>query len=246
MLRGNCTGTYSINYTGSGDGNCTVASVAVEGQAADNFDTVYYQLFPNITSAMPIESSQDKTTKDFIFVNNTANPVKVVSVKVKDGTHFKVIAPLSGNLPMTLQAYEKFTISISFDVNVNGSYSDELDIVTENGLTTQAFTLQGTRINGVQAGVTSESMSQPEVFLSPNPSHGIVEISVIDADLHFIDIYDILGNKVASHKDASKWIWNGKFSSGERATPGTYFVRASGITRSNQAFVRTSKLVLDK
>jgi hypothetical protein len=238
-----CFGIDTIKYTGSGDANCTWLRLVLEGRAVDPADTGAFQLFPNIKSAMPIESDQQTTSKDFFFICNTSHNVKVISVAVKDGTHFAVASPTSSDLPITLQPFGRMKVTITFDASTNGFYDDELDIVTENGLTSQAFSLQGMRTNGISAGVKTSNAVQPQIMLSPNPSHGPVAIAISDANVHFIDIYDLLGNLVASEKNSNLWVWDGKTMNDETGSDGTYFIRASGVTTSGAPFVKTTKLV---
>jgi hypothetical protein len=208
----------------------------------DPSDTGTFELFPNIKAAMPIQSDKQLTTKDFIFYNNRANNVKVISVSVKDGTHFAVVSPTSSDLPITLKPYDQMKVTISFDATTNGYYNDELDIVTENGLTSQAFSLQGMRTNGT-AGVRLQNAAEPKIMLSPNPSHGPVAIAISDANIKSIDIYDMLGNLIASEMNSNLWVWDGKMTDGNTASDGTYFIRVSGETTSGAQFVKTTKLL---
>jgi hypothetical protein len=241
-------GQYMINYTGSGDSLCTFAYMGVVGHVVDPSDTSTkeYQLFPNVKSAMPVVSDQQTTTKDFIFYNNTTNPVKVISVSVKDGTHFAVVTPTSSDLPITLKPGDQMKVTLSFDANTNGYYNDELDIVTENGITSQAFSLQGIRKNGITAGVATSEALAPQISLSPNPSQGLVTIDIAGAGTRSIEIYDMLGSMIATYKNSNLWMWDGVQTNGQLARQGTYFVRASGLTDTGTPFVTTTKLVLDR
>ncbi|MEP7235892.1 MAG: T9SS type A sorting domain-containing protein, partial [Ignavibacteriota bacterium] len=241
---GRCYAIYNLNFTGADDSTCTSMQVNLEGLSVDPTDTARntFQLFPNVSSAMPILSDQQKTSKDFIFYNNSPNKVKVISVSVKDGTHFAIVSPTTSDLPITLAPNEQMKVTISFDANMNGYYNDELDISTENGFATHSFSLQAVRTNGIPAGVASHVAITPQITLSPNPSRGEVMISIADANIRSIAIYDMLGNLISSQNGSSNWKWDGTAENGELSYAGTYFVRAEGISASGDHFVTTSKL----
>jgi hypothetical protein len=210
----------------------------------DPNDTDMIALFPSQKQSLPIKSGTDKITKTFTFWNNSGAAVKVMSASITDGTHFRIVSTDPASLPATIQAGGRFSIDVEFDAGGGGFYSDELIIVTDHALVSQSFHLQAIRTG--TADVRQDGQAEPALMFSPNPSHGDVAITVTNATVRSLSIYDELGNLVAENTNAAEWVWGATNATGIAVGDGTYFIRAEGIGQDGKRFVSTQKLLLRK
>jgi hypothetical protein len=96
----------------------------------------------------------------------------------------------------------------------------------------------------VQADVQIGTTTSHSLYICPNPSQGPLSINTTDAEISVIEIYNLLGDIIASHEHSNYWNWDGKTISGEHVEPGTYFVRTVGVRADRKPFVQTAKLMV--
>lgn len=240
----NSFAAVSMVIDGTSDKNCSEFGYAVYGLVRFESDSEYYPLFGDLKETLPIKSERDKITKEFIFYNNNATAVKVLSVSVTDGTHFRIVSTDPSSLPVIIGPGGQLKVFVEFDAGKGGIYNDELVIVTDNALTSLTFQMQG--IRAVTASVNEVSIKAPELSILPNPATSSVRIIATNAIIRETAIYDMLGNVVARVINTNNWIWDLRSSSGERVADGTYFVRTEGITGNGSVFVKTEKMIVRK
>jgi hypothetical protein len=233
----------SMTLEGTSDKNCSEFAYGVIGLIRFESDSEYYPLFGDLKETLPIKSGQDKITKEFIFYNNNATAVKVLSVSVTDGTHFRIMSTDPSALPVTIAPGGQLAVMVEFDAGSGGIYNDELVIVTDNALTSLTFQMQG--IRATTASVSGVSIGAPELSILPNPTASSVRIATTNAVIRETAIYDILGNVVARAANTNNWTWDLRSSSGERVADGAYFVRTEGM-HNGSVFVKTEKMIVRK
>jgi flagellar hook assembly protein FlgD len=96
------------------------------------------------------------------------------------------------------------------------------------------------------ADVKESGQAEAALTITPNPSQGDVNITVSNALIRQIAVYDVLGNVVAERANTATWLWNGESNNGTASAAGTYFIRAEGVTTGGKTFVSTQKLLLRK
>jgi hypothetical protein len=244
MINGQCIAHLGFSFTGTSDTGCNSLEYMVVSTTLDPNDTDMIALFPSQKQSLPIKSGTDKITKTFTFWNNSGAAVKVMSASITDGTHFRIVSTDPASLPATIQAGGRFSIDVEFDAGGGGFYSDELIIVTDHALVSQSFHLQAIRTG--TADVRQDGQAEPALMISPNPSHGDVAITVTNATVRSLSIYDELGNLVAENTNAAEWVWGATNATGIAVGDGTYFIRAEGIGQDGKRFVSTQKLLLRK
>jgi hypothetical protein len=243
-INGQCIAHLGFSFTGTSDTGCTSLEYMVVSTTLDPNDTDMIDLFPSQKQSLPIKSSTDKITKRFVFWNNSFVAVKVVSASITDGTHFRIVSTDPSSLPTVIQEGGRFSIDVEFDAGGGGFYSDELIIVTDHALVSQSFHLQAVRTG--TADVKESGQAEAALTITPNPSQGDVNITVSNALIRQIAVYDVLGNVVAERTNTATWLWNGESNNGTASAAGTYFIRAEGVTTGGKTFVSTQKLLLRK
>jgi hypothetical protein len=243
-INGQCIAHLGFSFTGTSDTGCTSLEYMVVSTTLDPNDTDMIDLFPSQKQSLPIKSSTDKITKRFVFWNNSFVAVKVVSASITDGTHFRIVSTDPSSLPTVIQEGGRFSIDVEFDAGGGGFYSDELIIVTDHALVSQSFHLQAVRTG--TADVKESGQAEAALTITPNPSQGDVNITVSNALIRQIAVYDVLGNVVAERANTATWLWNGESNNGTASAAGTYFIRAEGVTTGGKTFVSTQKLLLRK
>ena len=203
-------------------------------------DTNRNMLFPAETGVLPMKSEDPSTTKVFHFINNHQTSTKVKNVYFVDGTHFSVTSPKAADLPITLKPNEELDIAITCDVAKSGYYTDSLMIVTENGLTSQAFIVEGLRTTTASVGVTE---NRPSITIAPNPAEDIITFRASGLTNPKIELFDILGTPIAERSQVTEWLWSARSAN---LPAGTYFARFSGQTVEGKPFVETKRIVLSK
>lgn len=234
----------SMTMNGTTDKNCSEFALGVYGLVRSEHDSEYYPLFGDLKETLPIKSEQNTITKEFIFYNNHATSIKVLSVSLTDGTHFHIVSTDPSTLPATLGQGGQLKVMVEFDAGSGGIYNDQLVIVTENALTTLTFDMQG--IRAATSSVSEVSITAPELSVLPNPAASSVRIMTTNATVRETAIYDMLGNVVARMMNTNNWTWDLRSTSGERVADGTYFIRTEGVTASGSAFVKTEKMIVRK
>ena len=202
------------------------------------------QISGDQSDLLTFQSDTTAVTRSFIFHNGTGSTLRVTDVHFTDGTHFHINSVWPHGTPDTLANGANLVLSLTFDADSSGFYTDSLIIVTANGIIANSFNVQaimkGTRTQHTNA--VAELTSGPAMLeLSPNPTHGVVTIGIVDAPRAAIEIYDLLGNRVTVASTTSSYSWD---ASGLSA--GIYIVRATGVDANGQRFVISKRLVLDR
>ena len=239
------SGFYTMHYTSS-DANCSAKGLQLAGKAVVVGDSTSsnLELFPVQTELLPITSNKQTTTLKFRFSNNMGQAVKIVSVTVKDGTHFTISQINPSDPPFTLQANGVMEVLITFDANLNGFYTDDLIIVTDKGLLSQTFSLQGLRTGAL--GVAANADQALDITLSPNPARSIVTIGTTGIRSGNFELLDMLGTRIAERLGGTQCWWNISALAQKGLSDGSYFVRASGIANDGKPFVITKRLIITK
>jgi hypothetical protein len=225
------------------DGSCST-QISFEGNAVDSSSRAL-SLFSDQTELLALRSSTTTVTKTFDFVNSSGLTERVTSVSLANGSHFSITG-YDPHAPVdTLYSNDQLGITLQFDANTTGFYQDSLTIVTEAGLSTPVihrFNVEA--IREASSGVTLITMQSPvDITLSPNPSQGLVSISIGNAARAQVEVFDLLGSKLANvpNVSTSSYTWNAG-----NLPNGIYIVRASGADENGNAFVISKRLVLER
>jgi hypothetical protein len=224
-------------------GGCT-GEITFQGDVTDSTSGAL-QLFSDQTELLALRSSTTTVTKTFDFVNSSGLPERVTSVSLANGSHFSITG-YDPHAPVdTLYSNDQLGITLQFDANTTGFYQDSLTIVTEAGLSTPVihrFNVEA--IREASSGVTLITMTSPvDVTLSPNPTQGLVSISIGNAARAQVEVFDLLGSKLANvpNVSTSSYTWNAG-----NLPNGIYIVRASGTDENGNTFVISKRLVLER
>jgi hypothetical protein len=237
----------SVSYTGSVGtptnvtlvlvSQCSNLYINLSGYVDTNtlIDTTAYELFGDSTQTIEFVGDSSFARQVFSFINDLNDSLIIKSVSLKEGTHFEIYDIDPQYPELTLAPNDIMNVALQF-VGNPGTYDDTLVIVTEFGFVALNFPIHGI-MNGSAVPGTPVG-KDPELFISPNPSDGPVNIVVTNAHNVLIEVLDVMGRQVARFDDENiSWGRN-------NASSGTYFVRASGIGPDMKPFVITSRIVL--
>jgi hypothetical protein len=206
-------------------------------------DSISTPLFPNKEFDLGMTGTAPSFSQDFHFDNNTTGKIKIVNVSMLNpGAEFAItnISP-SNTLPFTLDVGGKMTVTVTFTPSIaNKVFFNQVIITTDQGLISQTFPIQGMRQS--VAKVSTLVNGTASLTINPNPTKDRVTITLSNAESSSIDIYDLLGNKHFTMKDANELTIDTRDL---RLAPGLYFVRASGIEATGMPFTLTKKLIVN-
>jgi hypothetical protein len=221
-----------------------VYTLASETISAD--DTSRIPLYPNQTASLPMTSKTDTLTKRFTFINNLSIPIRVVSVAVGSGTHFRITSTDPAMLPVILQPNDVFTIDVLFDAGMNGYYTDDLIIVTDQSLSAQTYRLKALRTEGQTESVEQDGSINAVLNVFPNPAtSGTISIKAPQGTKK-ISIFDALGRFITESKNTTEWIWKAVHQDRTGITTGVYFVRAEGLESNGRPFVISKRVIFER
>jgi hypothetical protein len=223
---------------------CGNSSLAFAGLAMlPTADSISTPLFPNKEFDLGMTGTAPSFSQDFHFDNNTTGKIKIVNVSMLNpGAEFAItnISP-SNTLPFTLDVGGKMTVTVTFTPSIaNKVFFNQVIITTDQGLISQTFPIQGMRQS--VAKVSTLVNGTASLTINPNPTKDRVTITLSNAESSSIDIYDLLGNKHFTMKDANELTIDTRDL---RLAPGLYFVRASGIEATGMPFTLTKKLIVN-
>lgn len=230
------TGQYAKLIFNGGTG-CGTEDLALAAHIIDTnivIDSTAIGLFADETRELDFYGDSNHTSITYRFYNDQGDSIKVVSISLKDGTHF-TITDVAPQMPwFKLGPNGLMEVTIEFD-GTPGTYTDTLVIVTEDGIIALNFPIHAVITS---SAVAAPIVSAPNMIITPNPSTGPVTIRIEDAATATIDVLDIIGARIARYTSSQA-----TFDRTDLAA-GTYFVRASGIGEDRKPFVITQRLVL--
>ncbi len=237
------TGSYSYywGYIPLADSGCS-AQISFNGLATRS-TTSNLQLFPAQSELLAMTTSSQVTVDTFWFINNYPGEVHIPSggVHLAQGTYFSILGEIPHSLPDTLTTSQSLGVIVQFSGDTNGFYHDSLYIDAEHALQSMPINLEAIR-TGVPAAVRGVAASGPALlWLAPNPATGPVAIAIANAEKASIEIFDLLGNRVAAVPNALSSSWDATGMSG-----GIYIVRATGVDQNGNTFTLSKRLILAK
>ncbi|MDP4199369.1 MAG: T9SS type A sorting domain-containing protein [Bacteroidota bacterium] len=214
--------------------------IVFQGQSMQS-STSDLQLFPAQSELLALTTSSQVTVDTFWFVNNYSGAVHIPlgGVHLAQGTYFSILGEIPRNVPDTLTSSQKLGVIVQFSGDTNGFYHDSLYIDADYAIQSLPINLEAVR-TGVPAAVHRVAIAGPaQIWLAPNPALGPVAISIDNAERASIDIFDVLGNRVAVMPNAISSSWDPTGLSG-----GIYIIRASGMDQNGDPFAISKRLVL--
>lgn len=131
---------------------------------------------------------------DSIYV---AGPASVIS-------QFTITAPAPGELPVSLEGDAPLQVTLAFKPTGTGTVQAELVVTTNDpNLPQKRILLEGNAIAG--APLAMERRGRIDMMIAPNPARstfGSIDVILPTPGRLTVDLYDLLGNKVASLHDA--------------------------------------------
>jgi hypothetical protein len=167
--------------------------------------------------------------------NNSNAPIKLVDFHLQTGTAFRVqLGGAFGNVPVTIPPGAYVELRVDVLARDNGVYSDNLILITEDGLSEISVKFVGNL--GVPLAVGEDNTSSGELVVYPNPTSGSARVSVANAQRVSYQLIDQLGNVVLAESSPT-------FVTSQMLPSGAYTVRALVVGADGQQFTRTSRLV---
>jgi hypothetical protein len=246
--------TLTASFTTSDTDECREATVALSGsmpQACSDTATVSV----DTTGTDDVDVSGDSATyyaHRIDVVNNSNSTIVVSAVNWLDSSSHFLVTEIVPGLPDTLAPGAGMAVIFHFYGDTGQVYYDTLALTISNGTTWggnkfSTLSTPGTMyisVRGIQtappATVTAQaSPDAPNLLLYPNPSSGIVNMQLDGAQSATFEVFDVLGNVIASHTGEGTWQWDA--TSPGLASNGTYFIRAT-----SGDLVATKRLVLQR
>ncbi len=242
------TATLTANFSTTDTTHCREATVSLVGYMPQSCsDTATEDVDTTGTADVDISGDSASSYAHRIdIVNNTSETVIVSAVKFIDSSsHFYIYQTVPG-VPDTLVPGAGMAVIIHFYGDTGQAYYDTLAITITNGIThggkytplaapgTMLISVKGTQTSA-PASVNITAQSGLNVMLYPNPSSGLVNMELDGATSATFQIFDILGNVIASHVGSGTWQFDATASG---LSNGTYFIRASsGESVATKRFV---------
>lgn len=235
------SGTYWGYISFAGGGGCG-ATLSFFGNVTKT-GTSNLQLFPAQTELIAMRTTQKVTVDTFWFVNNTSTDVHVTGASLAHGApYFAINGYLPHSLPDTLTPSQKFGVIVQFNGDTLGFYHDSLTIQASQSLMSQVYNLEAVLLKSAGAGVNlSIAPVQATLSLVPNPAQGEISIAIAGAPRATIELYDLLGNRVATLANVSQTTYDPSALAG-----GIYIVRATGTDDAGNAFTISKRLAIVK
>jgi hypothetical protein len=213
----------------------TLAGVAIPPTA----DSISTSLTAGSTDILAMISDNSVTTQTFHFSNTGTTNLKITDVSLKNGKSFAItnIQP-TNTFPFVLTPGQSMSVTISMTTVTNGVYYDEVIITAENAIISINFALQGLHKDGVQADVHKLAADQ-HIALYPNPSHGMITVTIPDMKNATVEVLDLLGRVVIREKANDSWIWR------SNAAPGTYILHVTGTDQSGNSVQSYDRFIIE-
>ncbi len=247
------TATLTASFTTSDTDECRAATVSLVGympQACSDTATVDV----DTTGTDDVDVSGDSTgyyAHRIDVVNNSNATVVVTAVNWVDSSSHFLITEIVPGLPDTLAPGAGMGVIFHFYGDSDMTFYDTLAFTVQNGITWRGgkpipLSDPGTlyvNVKGLStpppASVATVSAPNANLQLYPNPSSGIVNMQLDGSENTTFEVFDVLGNIIASHTGEGIWQWDA--TSAGLASNGTYFIRAT-----SGDVVATKRLVLQR
>lgn len=187
-------------------------------------------LFPkgNDNSVVNILDQSTTSRHTVEFTNNLLSPVTITDVELKKKVNFNIKHVGNDTFPMRVEPGASVLVELEFYRPGNESYSDQLTFHGSHEKLGVPFAVYGAPKNITSIDEAPVAQRNIKLNLSPNPSTGVTLITTSQESMtNTFEIYDVNGRLIASRVGVSRWLWDGRAASGERVTPGMYFVKAS-------------------
>jgi hypothetical protein len=169
----------------------------------DNGDTSALSIFGGEQEVLPILSDRNNITKVFTFVNDASDSIKIISATLAGSSGHFTITDIAPALPATLASFARLAVTIEFEADTNGLYRDTLIVLTENALVAYRIPVVGSRLKGISAGITENTLDR-ELMVYPNPASDRVNVELPGASISSIELLDILGNSLHVVRNGSE------------------------------------------
>jgi hypothetical protein len=195
---------------------------------------------------LKLSGAEELLSQTFLFECTEDTPLEVQSVTLVDAeSNFEVEASCDcGGFPMTIVPGDLVGIRIKCRTKDLSVHYNQLRFNVGVGVAPILYNVEAQRVMtsaGVHSSTNSETLSLFTV--APNPSQGMLSIVIDGQQSADVDIFDALGNTIASRKGISTWKWDGVTNSGTPAPSGSYIIRSTtGIKKGKRA--STSKNIV--
>jgi hypothetical protein len=243
--------TITLNATGSGL-TCGPITIHVEGVAVGGpnmHDTANIDLGGSQNGrVIPILGrGKNLCTIDTLYFTNTTNHAITVNNLFFLSNPNLTLLDSTMTFPMTVAAGSTLSLHVQFCPNgvADSLFSDPLIVATDQSITPQTYSIQAIVLPA--AGVDNDIQTASVDFsIHPNPSSGPMTISVNNSMMAKIEIFDVLGNRLASFDASNTLTWNGRDMTGMQLPSGTYIVRVSGNDDQGKPFRASKEIVIQR
>jgi hypothetical protein len=235
--------SYSEVYVLRGSSN-SYSYIQLFGKAvASSADTL--SLYRSQSDLLALTTDTTVTSHTFYFRNPLLTTIYVSNVGLTDGSHFSItgVSPHSTPPDDTLAGGALLGITVQFNGDTSGFYHDSLIVTTRDGARSWVFNLEALasiKPQGQQSVAPTEK-TVAQLTLSPNPANVAVMIGVENAQRATVEIFDMLGNRVANLSNATSYQW-----AAEDLSSGIYIVRATGLDANGVSFTASKRLILER
>jgi len=147
-------------------------------------------------------------------------------------------------LPLTIVPGDLMGIRVTLQANDQNVHYNQVRFILADGEAPINFNIEASRLSA-QAGITSPATSDLfTISIMPNPSSGSISITIPGSDRTDIEIFDALGNLIASQSNISSWKWDGLTESGTPVPSGNYFIRALAQGSNGAVKVSTKNVMI--
>jgi hypothetical protein len=234
---------YSEVYVLRGSSN-SYSYIQLFGKAvASSADTL--SLYRSQAGLLALTTDTTVTSHTFFFRNPLSSTIYVSNVGLSQGSHFSItgVSPHSTPPDDTLASGGLLGVTVQVSGDTSGFYHDSLIITTRDGAQSWVFNLEAmANIKPVQQqGVALTAKTVANLTLSPNPAGAAVTIGIENAERANVEIFDLLGNRVARLSNAAQYQCNA-----EDLSTGIYIVRATGEDTNGVPFTASKRLILER
>jgi hypothetical protein len=247
--------TSRVQLTATGDSlNCGSITIQVGGVAVpgNHRDTTKHSIdltsggSVDLNNTIGITTTGTTTVDTLTFYNTTSAPITVNSVFMPTTANLSLIGS-TVTTPTVIQPGGQIQAYVQF--NSNGQtgtvFTNQLYVATDQSIQPQAFLLQA--IQAAPAAVAAKTPASVDFSIVPNPSSGDIRVILPNnATSVSVEIFDLLGNRVAQLTSAQNFSWKGEDASGTVVPAGVYVVRVSGTDAEGHEVRGTRQVVIQK
>lgn len=247
--------TSRIQLTATGDSlSCGPITIQVGGVAVpgNHRDTTKHSLDVtsggnlDLNNTIGITTSGTTAIDTLTFYNTTSAPITVNSVFMPTTPNLSLIGS-TVTTPTVIQPGGQMQAYVQF--NSNGQtgtvFTNQLFVATDQSIQPQAFQLQA--IQAAPAAVAATTPASVNFSIVPNPSSGDIRVILPNnTGAMSVEIFDLLGNRVAQLSSSQNFSWKGVDASGTVVPAGVYVVRVSGTDTEGHEIRGTRQVVIQK